>query len=216
MVIKSDILWSRGLSQKHVCETLGVSNHTMVDVFNFFRQICKRYFDQHPIKLGGEQRIIQIDESCFSSKPKYHRGRSPNPIWVFGMVDCSTRPALGYMEIVAKRDAKTLLKIIKKVAKPGSIIHSDQWRAYTNIERELGFEHRTVNHKLNFIDKISGVHTQTIESYWNKSKQMIKKMNGCRREHLENYLWEMMWRERHTNDTFNNFLEAIQQQYMFV
>ena len=28
---------------------------------------------------------------------------------------CSTRPALGYMEIVAKRDAKTLLKIIKKV-----------------------------------------------------------------------------------------------------
>ena len=34
------------------------------------------------IKLSGEQRIIQIDESYFSSKPKYHRGRSPNPIWV--------------------------------------------------------------------------------------------------------------------------------------
>ena len=38
--------------------------------------------------------------------------------------------------------------------------------------------HSTVNHSVHFVDPITGVHTQNIESYWNRVKYKIKKMKG--------------------------------------
>ena len=59
-----------------------------------------------------------------------HRGRAPrNEVWVFGMVDTSQSPALGFMQIVSTRDAATLLPIINNHVAPGTIIHSDEWAA---------------------------------------------------------------------------------------
>ena len=48
-------------------------------------------------------------------------------MWVFGIVDTSQTPALGYMEVVQTRDAATLLPIIRAHVAPGSVIHSDMW-----------------------------------------------------------------------------------------
>ena len=45
-------------------------------------------------------------------------------IWVFGLLDTSRTPALGYM---AQRDAATLLPLINAHVAPGTIIHSDEW-----------------------------------------------------------------------------------------
>lgn len=176
----------------------------------FFREVCSRYLQANPVKLGGPGVVIQIDESCFSHKPKHHRGRGPHtPIWVFGILDTSTSPGIGYMEIVNKRDAATLLPIIQSVVQQGSIIHSDEWRAYNNIHG-LGFTHRTVNH---FIDRQTGVHTQAIESYWNKHKSHIKTMRGCRRNFLHDYLQEFMWRDRFYRNAFDNLCNHISLQF---
>ena len=61
---------------------------------------------------------------------QHHRGRPPaSDMWVFGMVDATHNPALGYMEAVPARDANTLLPIIQAHVAPGTIIHSDEWRA---------------------------------------------------------------------------------------
>ena len=54
-------------------------------------------------------------------------------MWVFGMVDTTHNPALGYMEAVPARDANTLLPIIQAHVAPGTIIHSDEWRAYSQV-----------------------------------------------------------------------------------
>ena len=56
----------------------------------------------------------KIDESQFQSKPKHHRGRQlgAQAVWVFGIVDTSTNPGIGYMEVVDRRDAQTLLPIV--------------------------------------------------------------------------------------------------------
>ena len=118
---------------------LDISQRGASDMFQKFRKICTEYFIDNPVQLGGQGIIVEVDESCFSHKPKHHRGRTPTkPLWVFGLVDTSIQPAIGYMEIVEKRNAETLLPIIKRTVLPGTIIHSDEWRD-SRIEQHLGF-----------------------------------------------------------------------------
>ena len=42
----------------------------------------------------------------------------------------------------------------------------------------------------------STVHTNHIESFWNRVKIKFKRMKGCHQSHLPGYLDEFMWRER--------------------
>ena len=47
-----------------------------------------------------------------------------------------------------------------KETKKGTTIYSDDWRAYKTKELEKAdFEHFKVNHKYNFVDPDTGIHT---------------------------------------------------------
>ena len=56
--------------------------------------------------------------------------------------------------------------------------------------------HATVNHSLEFVNPVTGVHTQHVESYWNRVKMKFKRMKGVHDTMLSSYLDEYMWRER--------------------
>ena len=57
------------------------------------------------------------------------------------------------MFVIQRRDAATLIPIIRKNAKMGSDIHSDEWRAYSKL-KSYGYKRFTVNHKENFVNPI--------------------------------------------------------------
>ena len=128
---------------------------------------------------------------------------------MFGMVDTSPSPSLGYMEVVQRRDAATLLPIIMAHTAPGTVIHSEMWAAYARVQNLPSVAaHNTVNHSCNFVDPVTGVHTQNFESYWNRVKIKLKRMRGCHAHQLESYLDEFMWRERH-GTTYRDALKNI-------
>lgn len=133
------------------------------------------------------------------------------------MADTSITPAMGYMEVVQRRDAATLLPIINAHTAPGSIIHSDMWASYNRVQRLPPVAaHNTVNHSRHFVDPVTGVHTQNIESYWNRVKTKLKRMKGCHAHQLPSYLDEFMWRERHGvtySDAMTNIMRDIAQDY---
>ena len=139
-------LWSLETPIVSASTQLGVSEQTLVDQYNFLREVCSAALLRNPVLLGGPGRIVQIDESMFAHKPKHHRGRAPQQeVWVFGMADCTTSPALGFMQIVERRNAETLLPIIQRHILPRTLVYSDQWAVYNNVGNIPGLEHRSVN-----------------------------------------------------------------------
>ena len=159
--------WTTDSKINITAATIGISRVSVMQCNQFLREVCTTKLLQSPIVLGGAGAVVQVDESLFSHKVKAHRGHPPNEqVWVFGIVDTRFQPALGYMRIVDRRDSATLLPIISSVVAPGSIVHSDEWSSYRAIRSQLGLTHRTVNHSIQFITP-SGVHTNTVESYWN-------------------------------------------------
>jgi hypothetical protein len=106
----------------------------------------------------------------FRYKPKYHRGRaSENEICIFCIVYTLFSPVRGYIKVIESQAARVLLPIVRSVLRNGTFVHSDEWAAYRGLQ-ESGFVHNTVNHKLNFINRQVGVHTQNAESFLGKDK----------------------------------------------
>ena len=118
------------------------------------------------------------------------------------------------MELVSRRDANTLLPIIQAHVAP---VYSDEWAAYNQVQNLPNVSsHQRVNHSLHFVDLVTGVHTQTIESYWNRVKHKFKRMKGVHLHQLPSYLDEFMWRERHGRSaslSFNHIIRDISSQY---
>ena len=193
--------WAREYPVKDAAEEANVDEKTAIQIYQYCRDICSWRLLNHdsPLMLGGPGVVVQIDESLFRHKPKHHRGRATtNEVWGFGLCDTSVSPALGVMCTVPDRTAQTLLPIITRHVRPGSEVHSDQWAAYNSVQQlQPVSAHHTVNHSLHFVDPATGVHTQNIESYWNRVKRRFKHMKGVHETMLNSYLDEFMWRERH-------------------
>ena len=118
--------------------------------------------------------------------------------------------------MVLQRDRATLCRILQRVLLPGSEVHSDDWAAYRNLERHVPNVrvHRTVVHRNNFVDPLTGVHTQEAESAWARLKYHTKREKGIRSDQLQNFLDEQMWRDwRGLGDAFNNIFLVIQNYY---
>lgn len=196
-LIKVIVLWSNGVQQYKILKLLPVSRSFLHKFENFMCNKIERYFEINPVFLGGVNRTCQIDETMINFKVKSHVGRGPREkIWVFGIVDTSYSPALGYVEVVPNRTSATLFPIIQRVIRPGTVIISDEWPAYGNIENDLGFSHFKVCHKENFVTPETLLHTQNVESYWNRLKLVLKIFKGVLPGKHLSFLNLFMWRER--------------------
>ena len=145
------------------------------------------------IMIGGPGRVVQVDEALIGRR-KYHRGRAIEGTWVFGMVDDQGAVR---MEVSEKRDKDTLQGSIPRNVLPGSIIHSDCWRAYHGLDA-LGYQHSTVNHSVEFVAQ-DGTHTQKIESQWHALRRMFSP-GGRKHEDIADYLVKFLWRQKCRRD----------------
>jgi transposase-like protein len=129
-------------------------------------------------------------------------------VWVFGLYerDDSRANKRCLFIVVPKRDAFTLLDLIYQYCLENTIIHSDCWQAYSQIRQlDKSFLHKSVNHDLHFVDPVTRVHTNSIESMWRQAKDGIDKNKGVSREYLQSYLDEFCWRHNNQVGRTGNF-----------
>ena len=118
-------------------------------------------------------------------------------VWVFGLVDTSHTPALGYMHGSCWPEGQGRCYTPPRHSSPycSRSNHPFGWVALISTS-SLPAHCCTVNHSLHFVDPSTGVHTQNVESYWGRVKRKIKHMKGCHATEILSYLDEFMWKER--------------------
>ena len=186
----------------------GCSSATITHFAGLFRQLVANEVEEDEGQIGGKNVIVEIDESKFG-KRKYHRGHHVEGAWVIGGVERTVERRV-FAEVVEKRDAATLVDVVRRRVAPGSIVYSDLWKAYEAIPSAAHLEHRTVNHSRYFVDPDTGVHTNTIEGTWHGLKVGIpERVNYLGK--IENHISEFIWRRQNESDTWSAFLNCLAQ-----
>ncbi|XP_077487904.1 uncharacterized protein LOC144098860 [Amblyomma americanum] len=191
--------------------------------------------------MGGPGEVVQVDECLMRGKRKANRGRllagdnlpphrqdnyggvvDRGP-WVFGMIWEATKELRLFK--VDRRDAATLGAIIAANVQSGTTIVSDESVAYQCVPGlldsngvNMNLTHQTVNHSQFFVDPVTGTHTQSIESSWQKAKaRLIRSGRKLTPQLTEAYLGWLWWQSingrQRCHDPFLRLMEAIAKHY---
>ncbi|ETI37763.1 hypothetical protein F443_16371, partial [Phytophthora nicotianae P1569] len=205
--VTRSMLSSSFFSEAKAGKLADVCARTVHTWYAFCRSTCSKELLKAEFKIGGDGHIVEIDETSLAKKRKYNRGKHYQEFWLFGGVERVTGRWFGRV-VYDKRTKDTLLPIIKQFIKPRTKIMSDMFATYV-CERgnklhtletnrmllNMEYTHSWVNHSLNFVDPITGTHTNTIEGLWEtRIKRHIKSMRGMTKKRLDEYLDEYMWR----------------------
>jgi len=115
-------LWLQGrLTVKDIEYEHKISHNAIVYWMDKFRKICSRYFDHHPIGVGGNNVVVEVDETYITARHG-RRGRwvRRHPFWIFGGIERGS--GLAFLIPVPDRKAVTLLQLIWFHVRPGILI----------------------------------------------------------------------------------------------
>ncbi|VDD88175.1 unnamed protein product [Enterobius vermicularis] len=175
-----------------------ISSTIIVSYFKAFRYVCVSYFNARPVKLNGPGKVVGIDETVLACR-KNNKGKLFPHQWCFGGIGMDSNEC--FIVAVEYRDAATLVPLVRQYILSGTTVMSDKWAAYDGSQDlPERYQHLTVNHKLHFIDPLSGACTNTIESLWQKFKKGHKERYGTLRTLLDRCHSQFMWKKLFKED----------------
>jgi transposase-like protein len=175
----------KGMSAHQLHRSLGVTYKSAW----FMAHRIRYAMTQSPLvdKLNG---IVEADETYIGGKHHGKRGRgSENKMPVFALVERNGRVRSFKTEKVT---AKNLREKIRENVDKHSIVITDEFLAYKNLDKE--FAHYTVNHGVG--EYVNGdMHTNTAEGFFSILKRGINGVyHHVSPQHLDRYLAEFGFR----------------------
>lgn len=145
--------------------------------------------------LGGEDEVVEVDESVVGGKAKNRAYREPAP--KKAVVTLVERGGRARSKHVANIDAKTLRPFVVKNASRKSTLNTDEAAYYVKMGREFA-EHHAVDHRRGeYAYKLDGrtVTNNSVENYFSILKRGIYGVyHSVSEAHLHRYLAEFDFR----------------------
>ena len=180
------IAHATGVERKRVLRALTCVRHALIGevppVFRGTVEVDETY-------LGGAWKNRRRGQRRAGTR----RGRGTSKTPVLGIL---CRGGLVWAQVVPDVAAQTLLPLIRRRVRPGSIVCSDTWTSYTGIAAK-GYVHRLVAHGQGQYSDHRGGHINGLEGFWGYLKRRLAAKGGIRRERLPLYLAEYVWRYNH-------------------
>ena len=181
----------KGISSHQIAREAGVTQKTA-----WF--LLQRIRETWGLSTGMFVGSVEVDEAYFGGKErnkhaskKLKQGRGP--VGKSAVVAIKNRET-GRVKAqpVPRTDRLTLHATIKENVEPGSLVYTDEWRAYANL---VGYNHRVVNHSVGEYVK-DMIHTNGVESFWALLKRgYVGTFHHISPKHLWRYVNE--FEERH-------------------
>jgi transposase len=188
-----------GVAAKEIQRQLGVTYKCAWRMCHELRKLMAAADD----KWGGGQMSghVEIDETFVGGKRKAHD--PDNKIIVFGMLQRNGRLLAAPIPDVT---TYTVEGIINENIKPGTIISTDEHKAYHGLR--WAYKHGTVNHSAK--EYVRGIHhVNGLESHWSLFKRAIKGTHvHISAKHSWKYVSEFSYRRnmRHSHWAMFNLL----------
>ena len=201
--------WLQGKERSAVSADVPVSVRTIIRIFNDLNVASSILLEKHSTRLGGENRIVEIDECCLP-RSKYSVGRVKEECWVLGMIERPiTQDEIPRCVLLSVPDRKkeTLVPLIQLWVKEHTTLCTDKLQSYVKLN-EYGYTHESVNHSKNFVDPVTKAHTQRIESMWRWVRAKAVPKTGCLPSSLDYFLSAFSYR-RIISGNFIRFLKDI-------
>tara|TARA_R110002126_G_scaffold9519_7_gene42946 strand:+ start:1736 stop:2662 length:927 start_codon:yes stop_codon:yes gene_type:complete len=189
----------KGMSAKQLERMLNVTYETAWFLFHRLRE-CD--IDPNPGPIGGENKVVEADETYVGGKAKnVHNGKPvPKKAAVVSLVERDGEVRSFH---VTRVNAKTLRPILVKHASRKSYLMTDESLVYPKVGREYA-GHGKVNHKAGEYVRGTFWYTNTVESYFALLKRgMMGSFHSVSEAHLYRYLAEFDFRHntRHLSDS---------------
>jgi transposase len=183
------------LNGVQIAALAGLNRNTVNRILALARARIARLAEAESAFSAGE---IEVDESCFGPRRvrgKRGRGAAGKTI-VFGM---KKRGDKVFTQVVRNCAAATLVPIIKALAPEGSVIYSDEWKAYDGLVNVGYKRHYRVRHSGNVFAN-GRAHVNGIENFWGIAKTRLARLRGIRAGTFYLHLKETEWRFNHRHD----------------
>ncbi len=176
----------KGMSAKQLERMLGTNYETAWFLFHRLRECA---IDMKAGPIGGENKVIEADETFIGGKAKNaHVGKPvPKKMAVFSLVERDGEVRSKHVPDVT---AKTLRKALVTQADRKSYLMTDENAAYIKVGREFS-GHGSVNHSADEYVRKVFYHTNTVESYFAIVKRGVYgNFHSVSEAHLGRYLAE--------------------------
>jgi transposase-like protein len=187
-----------GVSGKELQRSLGVTYKTAWRMGQQIRTLMAKA-DGFEVLKGH----IEIDEAYVGGHTPVSEGamgrRQPKKTTVLGIIERGGRTVA---KSVSDLTSDTLRSVVERTVKRGSIVSTDEFRAY-NLLSEAGYRHGRVEHSAKEWARYDARahawhHTNHVESFWSLFKNSIRSTHiHVSRKYMDRYLDEFTFRANH-------------------
>src|SRR5487761_145144 len=182
----------KGMSAHQLWRMLGFGSYrTAWFMAHRIREAYRDLFPNENGPLGGQNKVVEADESYVGGKSKNRKNYVPPKEAVFSLVERDGKVRSMHLPEV---NARTLRPILEAQIDKRSYLMTDDAPLYVKIAEDFS-GHGTVNHSIQEYVRGTFWHTNTVENYFSILKRGITGVyHHVSQQHLKRYLGEFDFR----------------------